>query len=175
MPFSHSAKTMLLWKVQIGKVMASYSATRWLSKWEIYHQLLVQVGDILPFLERNADLGAASRRKLLAVLQDAQRSAFLKIELAAVVDYGEPFVELPVYLAKVDGVDSGTDCEKWWKEYESTLPNWAAAAKKVLVAQPYSAAADRVFSLLNSSFGSQQDSSLKDYIGSSLMLRYNNR
>ena len=260
--------------------------------------LLVQFADILPLLERNADLGPASRHKFLAILQDVQKSALLKVELAAVVDYGEPFVkgtyilegdgplvftcyeeiqvivnaihvenipnvravaesispidsvklqllthakncvkpgidyfkkqlqtslktpleaikaaryfsphklsflhpsaadidslgsfpflnseellsslkaELPVYLAKADGVDSDTDCMKWWKECETTLPTWAAAARKVLVAQPSSAAAERVFSLLNSSFGSQQDSALKDYIESSLMLRYNNR
>ena len=32
-------------------------------------------------------------------------------------------VELPVYSAKADGVDAGTDCLKWWGEYEPTLPN----------------------------------------------------
>ncbi len=53
---------------------------------------MVQFGDFLPFLERNVDLGPAPRCKVLAILQDAQRSALLKIELAAVVDYGEPFV-----------------------------------------------------------------------------------
>ena len=41
----------------------------------------------------------------------------------------------------------------------SLLFNLAAAAKKVLVV-----AAERVFSLLKSSFGCQQDSSLKDYV-----------
>ncbi len=298
MLFSHSAKTKLLWKEQTGKAMASYSVTRWWSKWKIFHQVMVQFGDILPFFERNVDLGPAPRCKVLAILQDARRSALLKIELAAVVDYGEPFVkgtyilegdgplvftcyeevqvivnaihvknipnvravaesispiasvkqqlltharncvkpglyyfqkqlqrghktpldafkaarffsphklsllhpsaadidslgsfpflnselllsslkaELPVYLAKVDRVDSGTGCVKWWKKCETTLPNWAAAARKVLVAQPSSATAERVFSLLNSSFGNQQDSSLKGSIELSLMLRYNNR
>ena len=84
-------------------------------------------------------------------------------------------MELTVYLAKADGVDAGTNCLKWWGECEPTLPNWAAAAKKVLVVQPSSAAAERVFSLLKSSFGCQQDSSLKDYIESPLMLQYNKR
>ena len=82
--------------------------------------------------------------------------------------------QLPVYLAKAEGVNSDVDCVKWWKECETTLPNWAAAARKVLLAQPSSAAAERIFSLLHSTFGSQQDMSLKDYnIESSLMLRYN--
>ena len=76
--------------------------------------------------------------------------------------------ELPAYIAKGDGVDSEIDCLKWWSECQTTLPNWAAAAKKVLVAQPSSAAAESVFSLLKSAFDCQQYSSLKDYIESSL-------
>ena len=38
--FAHSSKAKLLWKEQTGKAMGSYSATRWWSKWELYHQLL---------------------------------------------------------------------------------------------------------------------------------------
>ena len=83
----------LLWKEQTGRAMTSYTATRWWSKWEIFHQLLVQFGDILPFLERNVDLSPVSRNKLLAILQNVQKSKLLNIELAAVVDYGEPFVK----------------------------------------------------------------------------------
>ena len=93
----------LLWKEQTGKAMASFSsATRWWSRQKIFHQLLVQFGDILPFLERHVDLSPASRCKLLAILQDAQRSALLKIELAAVIDYGEPFVR-GTYTLEGDG------------------------------------------------------------------------
>ena len=73
--------------------MASLSNTRLWSRWEIFHQLLAQFGDILPFLERHVDLSPASRCMLLAILRDVQRSALLKIELAAVIDYGEPFVK----------------------------------------------------------------------------------
>lgn len=73
--------------------MASYSATRWWSKWEIFLQLLLQFGNVLPFLEKNVDLGPASRQKRLAIFQDTQRSALLKVELATVVDYGEAFVK----------------------------------------------------------------------------------
>ena len=53
------------------------------------------------------------------------------------------------------------------------LPTWATAAKKVLVTQPSSAAAERAFSLLNSTFADNQDNSLKDYIETTIMLRYN--
>ena len=80
--------------------------------------------------------------------------------------------KLPAYLAKA-GVDPSIHPVKWWKEnVENSVPNWSSAARKVLVMQPSSAAAERVFSLL-STFSSQQDSSLKDYIESSLMIRYN--
>ena len=58
MLFPHSAKAKLhvLWRKQTGKSMASFSATRCWSKWEIFHQLLVQFGD-LPYLETNGNLG----------------------------------------------------------------------------------------------------------------------
>ena len=44
---------------------------------------------------------------------------------------------------------------------------WSTAFKLVLLVQPSSAAAERVFSLL------RQSSSLEDYIETSLMLQYN--
>jgi len=50
--------------------------------------------------------------------------------------------ELPSYLSKADDI----------------------AVKKILAIQPSSAAVERVFSLLNSGFGDQQENSLKDYI-----------
>jgi len=72
--------------------------------------------------------------------------------------------ELASYLAIADGVDPTVDCRDRWKRHTAYLPAWATAAKKVLVAQPSSAAAEREFSLLNSTFGDKQDNSLKDYI-----------
>lgn len=53
------------------------------------------------------------------------------------------------------------------------LPCWSNAVKKVLTIQPSSAAAERVFSLLNSGFGDLQENLLKDYIETLVMLRYN--
>ena len=58
-------------------------------------------------------------------------------------------------------------------ENSGDLPYWSAAAKMLLM-QPSSASAERAFSLLNSTFGDQQDNSLQDYIESALMLQYNN-
>ena len=55
------------------------------------------------------------------------------------------------------------------------LPNWAAAAKKAVLVQPSSAASERVFSLLNNSFGTKQNSCLEDYVEASITLQYNRR
>lgn len=298
--FSHSVKCKFLWQEQTGKTMATYSHTRWWSKWEIMSQILVQFGDVKPFLEKNTDIGSSTRPKLLAFFEDSQKLNHLKIELAAVVDWGEVFVkatynlegdgplaltcyetiqevksaiqvgnipnvqaiaksispssavqqqliahakncvepalnyfrqqltsslkvplaafkasrlfnpniikllnpdtssvdalsvipffnqeeitalkrELPSYLGKIAAIDnddsSDVDCLKFWKNSESTLPQWAAAAKKILVVQPSSAAVERVFSMLNNAFKDQQHNSLQDYIEVSTMLRYNN-
>ena len=282
--FSHSIKAKFLWKQQTGRAMASYSATRWWSKWEIFKQLILQFGDIEPFLNRNADLGRSSRPKLLAILSDQEKLKHLKLELAAVIDWGEVFVkatynlegdgplsftayeevrtvaaavrvahtpnteavirsmssqlsvqqrhrsyarscmqpaldyfkelldstlkeqisvfkavrvfnpqkvamlkldvshvnalqiipflkddeleklkaELPSYLAKADDISDELDPLEWWKLNATALPYWSNAVKKVLAIQPSSAAAERVFSLLNSGFGNLQGNSLKD-------------
>lgn len=58
----------MLWKSHTGKAMASYSKTRWWSKWEILHQIMVQFGDIEPFLIANDDIGPSLRPKLLDIL-----------------------------------------------------------------------------------------------------------
>ena len=83
--------------------------------------------------------------------------------------------ELPAYLARSADVDKGFDALEWWKSNASSLPNWSSAARRILLIQPSSAAAERVFSLLKASFGEQQDSSLQDYVETSLMLQYNKR
>ena len=71
--------------------------------------------------------------------------------------------------------DPSIDILDWWKQNELALPCWAAALRKVLLVQPSSAASERVFSLVKSSFNPQQQSSLQDYIETSLMLQYNVR
>ena len=55
--FSHSPKTRLLWKSQVGRSMITYSATRWWSKWEVVKMVMLFFGDIEPFLTRNGDIG----------------------------------------------------------------------------------------------------------------------
>lgn len=81
--------------------------------------------------------------------------------------------ELPHYLASAVGIGQDIDPMDWWSRHAETLPHWSAAASIALLVQPSSAAAERVFSLLKSSFGDLQDSSLQDYIEASLMLQFN--
>ena len=79
-----------------------------------------------------------------------------------------------MYLARAADTSATISPLEWWKRNASDLPNWSKAAKKILLLQPSSAAAERVFSLLQNSFGEQQDNSLQDYIECSLVLQYNN-
>ena len=67
------------------------------------------------------------------------------------------------------------DVLDWWHTHQRDLPAWAEACKNVLLIQPSSAAAERVFSILSNSFGERQESSLQDYIECSIMLQYNGR
>ena len=46
---------------------------------------------------------------------------------------------------------------------------------KMSLLQPSSGAAERVFSVLNNSFGKRQLSTLEDYVEASVMLQYNKR
>ncbi len=59
--------------------------------------------------------------------------------------------------------------------HETELPLWFSSCKSVLLIQPSSAAAERVFSLLANYFNERQTSALEDYIQTSLMLQYNYR
>ena len=96
--FSHSPKTRLLWKTRTGRSMISYSSTRWWSKWEVMKQMFLYFGDIAPFLNEIDDIGSALRPKLLDVLNNSQKCASLRIELAGIVDWGEPFVKACYFL-----------------------------------------------------------------------------
>ena len=57
--------------------------------------------------------------------------------------------ELPLYMEKADSVSPELDKLKWWKKHQLELPIWSRACKTALLIQPSSAAAERVFSLLN--------------------------
>ena len=62
----------------------------------------------------------------------------------------------------------------WWAAHSDTIPYWAGVVKKLLVIQPSSASAERVFILLNNAFNDQQDNAPEDYLEASVIIRYNN-
>ena len=83
--------------------------------------------------------------------------------------------ELPRNLAIADGADLQTEEEKlqWWSRNEANLPNWSSVVKKVLLVQPSSVSAERVFSIMNNFFTNQQDAALEKTVEASVMLCYN--
>ena len=80
--------------------------------------------------------------------------------------------EIPTYMAASEEVSTDTDAIIWWKSHANKLPKWAEVFRLVLLVQSSSAAAERVFSILQR-FNDQQQSSLEDYIELSIMLQYN--
>ena len=84
--------------------------------------------------------------------------------------------ELPQYLAITQDLSPNYNgILNWWKNNKTVLPTWAECVKMVVCIQPSSAAAERVFSLLQTTFGNQQGLALQDYIETSLMCQYNKR
>ena len=85
--------------------------------------------------------------------------------------------ELAEYSAADEGVVESVNPLDWWKakEENNSLLKWVEAFKLVLLVQPSSAAAERVFSLLNNSFNTRQESASEDCIQLSVMMQYNNR
>lgn len=296
--FSHSAKAKMLWREQTRVPIRSYCPTRWWSKWECTRQILELFPGVDIFLRSNEEFLTTTRSKLLTFLNDPQKRALLKVELAALVDFGLHFVnttyklegdgplifecyeavsaltaavnlanypnldaiskeisggnvvteqqliaygkacvnpaiqyyqerledsmriplqafraacvfvpfkvqemnidthavdslavfpffdtvelqclktELPNYIAACEDVGTSHDVCTFWKNHENILPHWSAAASKVAVIQPYSAAAERVFSVLNRSFNDTQNGSLQDLVETSVMLQFNKR
>ena len=292
--FSHSSKAKFLWKEKTGLTVDSYCPTRWWSKWEVMHQLVNVFGDIEQFLKSDDDFSGNTRAKLLDYFQSPTKLQSLKVELAALVDAGKPFVEAtyklesdePIVLecfgslniavkmehypnvqAIVKSIAKGKndvemkwmrharDCIKpamkyfdehlkaelmntpmkafkaaryfsphflkqikpecadlnsllnlpfitpsqlselreefpkyavlteelsntisslqFWNNNALSLPKWSHAAQHVFLLQPSSAAAERVFSVLNNTFGKRQFRTLEDYIEASVMLQYN--
>ena len=64
----------------------------------MYQQLMSLFADVLPFLKENPELAPSTHRKLLAILNDTQKSFMLQLELAAVLDAGELFVKATIKL-----------------------------------------------------------------------------
>lgn len=82
--------------------------------------------------------------------------------------------ELPHYIAQAADIDADFDPLEWWRAHQTDLPHWSAAASDILLAQPSSAAAKRVFTFKSNVWISTGHHS-NDYIQTSLMLQYNDR
>ena len=54
-------------------------------------------------------------------------------------------MEIPMYMAASEDVSTEIDLIAWWKRHASELPKWTNTFKKVLLVQPSSPAAERVF------------------------------
>ena len=84
-------------------------------------------------------------------------------------------LELPKYLAAAEDISPTVDTFVWWKRHVNDFPHWSKACKMLLLVQPSSAAAERVFSILSNSFTDTQRSSLEDYVETSIMIQYNKK
>jgi hypothetical protein len=86
--------------------------------------------------------------------------------------------DLPTYTAAANGfsIDHGDVNNytkmilRWLKSHASEVRAWSRATRMA----PISAGAERVFSLLNTLLGSNQDTNLSDCICGSIILRYSN-
>ena len=78
-------------------------------------------------------------------------------------------------MAIADGTSADANKLEWWKNHASEVPKWSSGCRAILLLQPSSAAAERVFSLLTNSFKEQQTQALEDYIETSVMVQYNKR
>jgi hypothetical protein len=86
--------------------------------------------------------------------------------------------QLSAYRATAIGenLDDSVDREAWWAGKAATrgIDEWYSGATKIMVCQPSSAAAERVFSMLKAVMGEQQQANaLEDYQEATMLARYN--
>ena len=88
------------------------------------------------------------------------------------------FYSIPPYSERVVKDAAGKerdsfDVKEWWVSMREKLPGFFQVLRAILTHTPNSAAAERLFSILNNSFGSKQTRSRADYIEFSLMKQFN--
>ena len=84
-----------------------------------------------PFLVNNSDIGPSTRPKLLFFFDDSQKLNHLKIELAAVIDWGEPFVNA-TYKLEGDGLHATKLSKKLLHQLKvANIPNVQAVARDI--------------------------------------------
>ena len=148
-----------------------------LQQWVDYAKACVRPG-----LQYSLDKFTQELRGTVAAFKAAAR-LFLPLKVVELKPDAAAFVESVIaalksdllsYLAKAADIDAGFDPLEWWKNHTADLHWSAAAAADVLLVQPSSAAAERIFSLLKASLIPQQDATLNDHIQTSLMLPLTN-
>ena len=90
--FAHSARSRNAFKATTGQFPKSYSETRWWSKYETMVQVHDLFGDIPAFVN-GGQIPKVTTRKLQDILNEQQKLALLKVELAITVDAMKPFVQ----------------------------------------------------------------------------------
>lgn len=68
-----------------------------------------------------------------------------------------------------------TDIQEWWLRHKGSLSAWVKGLCLILLFHPTSAAAERVFSLVNNYVSEQQDKLSDEHMKTQLMVQYNNR
>ena len=97
--------------------------------------------------------------------------------------------EFPTYLALATGIQPpmlevnvmgrfslAAEAEallEWWRAHKVQLPNLFKAVKAIVVITPSSATVERVFSLLNATFGDSATQSAADYVQATIQAQYN--
>ena len=98
---AHSARSRNAFKATTGQFPKSYSETRWWSKYEMMVQVHDLFGDIPAFVN-GGQIPKVTTRKLQNILNEQQKLALLKVELAITVDAMKPFVQ-STYQLEGDG------------------------------------------------------------------------
>ena len=132
--FAHSSLAKVEWRTKTGISVKSFSATRWWSRFEVCHQVFLLFGDILPFL-KETKASPATSTKLLQFFSDKRKIEYLQLELAAIVDAGEPFVKA-TYQLEGDGA-LAFRCYEIFSTLEASVklqhfPNLHAMANKLV-------------------------------------------
>lgn len=96
-------------------------------------------------------------------LVNIMRPTVTSIDELSVIPFFTPQVlselkeELPLYMSKASAVNESVCPLEWWRLNSGSQPKCSAELRKVLLVQPSSAAAERVFSLLKASFSDQRN------------------
>ena len=121
--------------------------------------------------------GIRSSQSLLSSLCDAKKPTHDQVDalrafpaLDSDVTIAKLKEKLPAYVVAAEDVPADTQTAQWWK-CQQNLPAWKTAAKVVLTVQPSSAAAERVFSLLQAATRDQQSRLLEDSLQLAIILQ----